>query len=74
VRETKVPTRVRVEGHYEVFEEGPARDYVWVPGEEMVEAEEVEERLHPWHEEDERQKTERRENPEWQYWLELAAL
>lgn len=74
MRETEVRPRVRVEGHYEVFEEGPARDYVWVPGEEMVEAEEVEETLHPWHDEDERQKKEHPENPERQYWREITAL
>lgn len=78
VPEAKVPARVRVEGHYEVFEEGPARDYVWVPGEEMVEAGRVKAELHPWHYEDERQEKElekeRRENPELQYWLEIMAL
>lgn len=67
-------TKVRVRGHYEVIETAWAVDYVWVPGEEEIEARFVDEVLNPWHAAYEECERERRAHPEKQEWLELREL
>lgn len=64
----------RVKGHYEVRKSVYANDYVWVPGEQMVEKRLLDDILHPWHADYEEWLEEQRVHPEEQYQMELEAL
>ncbi|HEX2728243.1 MAG TPA: hypothetical protein VHM16_00725 [Rubrobacteraceae bacterium] len=65
-------TKERTRGHYEVLETPYAKDYVWVPGAEDIEADER--LLRPWHAEYEEWAREERIHPERQQWAEIQAL
>jgi hypothetical protein len=67
-------TKERIQGHYDVTKTPWGTDYVWVPKEEEVEGQLLEEVLHPWHASYEKWLKEERAHPELHEWLELEEI